>query len=59
MSIYEFEHDDFIDGLELGMWSERREMFVPVSEWKREIVIPRMGWLLETFSEIPEEDKSE
>lgn len=30
----EFEHDPFIDGLELGMWDEGIEYYIPVSEWR-------------------------
>lgn len=28
-----FEKDPFIDGLELGMWSEETEYYIPYSEW--------------------------
>lgn len=45
------EHDDFADGLELGMWSERRDMYVPVSEYRKELLIPKLGSFIEVFTE--------
>lgn len=44
-------HDPFADGLELGMWSDVKEMYIPVSEWRKELLIPKIGSFVEVFTE--------
>lgn len=35
MEISSFEHDPFADDLELGVWDEDIEYYIPISEYRR------------------------
>lgn len=39
MTHHEYGPDNFLDGLELGVWDEEIEYYIPLSEWKENQVI--------------------